>query len=215
MSKKNPIIRLALPKGRLLENVLKLLSDININFKFKNDRDYTPVVNDKGISAKVVKVRAIPQLLALGQFTMGFAGLDLIKESGYDEIKPILNLGLNPVRLVVAVNKKQKNILSNPPKRPILIATEYENIAHKWAMKNNLAHIIIQTWGSTEAFAPDDADIVFDNINSGKTMKANNLIVIDEIMHSSTYLVVNVEAYKNKSIKKKIDALIKKMRKKG
>jgi ATP phosphoribosyltransferase len=212
MTFKKPIIRLALPKGRLLDNVLKLLSEININFKFKNDRDYNPITNDKEISAKVVKVRAIPQLLALGQFTVGFVGLDLIKESGYDEIKTVLSLRLNPVRLVVAVHKNQKNILSNPPKRPILIATEYENIAHEWAMKNNLAHIIIQTWGSTEAFAPDDADIIFDNIDTGRTMEANNLVVIDEIMQSSTYFVVNVKAYKKKDVKKKVDNLIKKLK---
>lgn len=212
MTIKKSIIRLALPKGRLLDNVLKLLSEINVNFKFKNDRDYNPIANDKEITAKVVKVRAIPQLLALGQFTVGFAGLDLIKESGYDGIKPLLDLGLNPVRLVVAVHKEQKDILLNPPKRPILIATEYEHIAHEWAMKNNLSHIIIQTWGSTEAFAPDDADIIFDNIDTGRTMDANNLIVIDEILHSSTYLVVNSEAYKQKNIKKKVDYLIKNLK---
>lgn len=195
-----------------MENVLKLLSDVGITFKFQNDRDYNPVSSDKEISAKVVKVRAIPQLLALGQFTVGFAGLDLIKESGYREINPLLDLKLNPVRLVTAVHKSQKNILSNPPKRPLLIATEYEKIAHDWASKHNLAHIIIQTWGSTEAFAPDDADIVFDNIDTGKTMKSNNLIVIDEIMNSSTYLIVNKEAYANKEVKRKVDEIITKIK---
>lgn len=205
-------LRMALPKGRLLDNVLKLLSEIGLTFEFKNDRDYIPVTNDKEIVAKVVKVRAIPQLLALGQFNVGFAGLDLLKEAGYDEIKPVLDLGLNPVKLVVAVHESQKDLLLNPPNRPVLIATEYENIAHNWAIKNNMAHIIIQTWGSTEAFAPDDADLVFDNVDSGRTMKANNLIIIDEIMDSSTYLVVNAEAYMNKEVKRKVDELVQKIK---
>lgn len=209
----HPTVRIALPKGRLLENVLKLLTNAGVIFTFKSDRDYNPVTNDKEILAKVVKVRAIPQLLALGQFTVGFAGLDLVKEAGYKEIKPLLDLKLNPVRLVVAVHKQQKDILLHPPKRPLLIATEYENIAHDWAMKHNLAHIIIQTWGSTEAFTPDDADIVFDNIDTGRTMEANNLVVIDEIMHSSTYLVVNAEAYGRKDLRNKVDQLIGAMNK--
>ena len=206
-------IRIALPKGRLLENVLKLLSGIDINFKFKNDRDYSPAVNDKEISAKVIKARAIPQLLALGRFTFGFIGLDLVKDAGYKGIRPIYNLRLNPVKLVVAVHKSQKDILSNPPKRPILIATEYENIAHEWAMAHNLAHIIIQTWGSTEAFVPEDSDIIIDNVDTGKTLKANGLVVINKIMESSTYLVINKEAYKNKYVKQKVDEIVKKLRK--
>ena len=189
-----------------------MLSKSGIDFQFKNDRDYSSISNDKEISSKIVKTRAIPQLLALGQFTIGFLGLDLIKEAGFTEIKPILDLKLNPVRLVVAVRREQKGILINPPKRPIVIATEYENIAHEWAMKNNLAHIIIQTWGSTEAYAPDDADIVFDNIDTGKTMEANNLIVIDEIMHSSTCLAVNIKAYDQDEIKMKVDEIVKKLK---
>ncbi|MDD3101681.1 MAG: ATP phosphoribosyltransferase [Patescibacteria group bacterium] len=207
----NNIMRLALPKGILLSNVLSLLEKIDIKFKFKNNRDYNPICNDLNIKAKLVKVRAIPQLLALGQFNAGFVGLDLIKESGYSEIEPIFDLKLNQVRLVAAVHKSQKDIIVNPPKRPLLIATEYENIAGNWAFDKNLAHIIIQTWGSTEAYAPDDADIVFDNIDTGETMAANNLIVVDEIMRSSTYLVINKENYKNGFIKEKINEMIIKL----
>lgn len=111
----NNKLRLALPKGRLLPNVLSLLEKINIKFYFKNDRDYCPVCNHLDLKAKLVKVRAIPQLLALGQFNVGFTGLDLVKESGYEEIEPIFDLNLNKVKLVAAVHKNKREIIINPP----------------------------------------------------------------------------------------------------
>jgi len=146
------------------------------------------------VSSKVVKVRSVPQLVGLGNFQAGFCGLDLVTEAGHDEVRPLVNLGLNAVRLVVAVPQATPDLLQSPPKRPLVIATEYEQIAARWAMKRGLAHIIVQTWGSTEGYAPDDADIVFDNTETGATLRANGLVVIDEIMTSSTWLIANTQA---------------------
>lgn len=184
-------MRIALPKGRLLENVLALLEQAGLSFVFAHARNYRPTCNQAGVSAKLVKVRAIPQLVALGNFDVGFSGLDLLREADYDQVVPLLDLGLNPVELVVAVPRGKETIVDDPPRRPLLIATEYVNIADRWALERNLAHITIQTWGSTEAYAPEDADIVFDCTETGTTIAANDLVVIDRIVRSSTWLVAN------------------------
>lgn len=183
-------LRIALPKGRLLEGVLHLLSQAGLTFEI-TDRNYTPIASDPRVRAKIVKARAVPQLVALGNFDAGFCGLDLVEEASYEDLVVVLELGLNPVDLVVAVSPDQVDILENPPKRPVLIATEYERIADRWALAHNLAHITIQTHGSTEGYAPEDADIVFDCRETGRTLAQNDLVVIDELLSSSTCLVAN------------------------
>jgi ATP phosphoribosyltransferase len=183
-------VRIALPKGRLFEGVMRLLSQAGLTFEI-TDRNYTPVASDPRVTAKIVKARAVPQLVALGNFDAGFCGLDLVEEASYEDPVVLLELGLNPVDLVVAVSPSQIDILSQPPRRPVLIATEYERIADRWALAHNLAHITIQTHGSTEGYAPEDADIVFDCRETGCTLAQNDLVVIDEILSSSTSLVAN------------------------
>lgn len=190
-------IRLLLPKGRLLPGVCDVLSRVGITFEYTSDRDYKPRVISEAnaFTARVVKPRAIPQLLALEQFDVGFVGCDITLEADYESVKILLELELNRVELVVAVAKGQEDLLVNPPKRPLVIATEYESLAHRWAMRRGLAHICVQTYGSTEGYAPDIADIVFDCCETGKTIEANGLVIIDRLMKSSTSLVANPFQY--------------------
>ncbi len=205
------MLRLVLPKGRLLEGVESLLAKQGITFDFI-DRNYSPRCSDENIEAKLLKVRAIPQLVALQNFDIGFCGLDLVEEGDYEEVIPVQNLQLNKVEIVVAVPQGQEDIVKNPPKRPLLIATEYERMADKWALKNNLAHITIQTYGSTEGYAPEDADIVFDCRETGTTLRANNLVVIERLMDSATWLIANKHSLADKNKKIEIEKLAKKLR---
>lgn len=209
----NTILKLAIPKGRLQQGVTGYLSRIGINFSFKSDRDYKPAASEAGIEAKILKPRAVPQLVALGNYDIGFCGLDILANADYEQAVPILNLGLNPVTLVVAVPNEKQDILSNAPKRPLLIATEYEQIADRWAMKKGLAHITIQTYGSTEGYAPDDADIVFDCMETGRTLEANGLVVIEKLMDSATYMIANKAALEDENKKQKIIELKKRLEK--
>jgi ATP phosphoribosyltransferase len=190
-------IRILLPKGRLLTGVCDVLSRAHVTFDYVSDRDYKPrVVCETGMmTARVVKPRAIPQLLALEQFDLGFVGYDIVTEADYEPVEILLDLGLNSVELVVAVAKGHEDVLVNPPKRPLVIATEYESLAHRWAMKHGFAHICVQTYGSTEGYAPEIADIVFDCRETGRTIEANGLVVIDRLMKSSTCLVANCKPW--------------------
>ena len=201
------MLRLALPKGRLQDGVLSLLAEAGVTFAFQSDRDYRPVVSDPRLAAKLVKVRAVPQLVALGNFELGFCGLDLVREADYEQVVPLLDLGLSPVELVVAVRAGDEDIVTHPPKRPLLIASEYVQLADRWALERNLAHITIQSWGSTEAYAPEDADIVFDCSETGTTLAANGLVVLERLMHSSTHLVAHGPALDVPEVRALIDEL--------
>ncbi len=204
------MLNIAVPKGRLFDAVISYLRLSGLTLDFKNDRDYSPVSDDPDVRVKIFKPRVVPQLLALGQYDIGFCGLDLVREAGYDEVIPLQNLGWNPVKLVVATSEHTPRIHIDPPKRPLVIASEYVNLATHWALEHNLAHILIQTWGSTEAFVPDEADLIFDCVETGKTMRTNGLVIIDEIMKSATHLVASAQAFRDPVKRKKIHALFEK-----
>jgi ATP phosphoribosyltransferase len=110
------------------------------------------------------------------------------------------------VRIVVAAN--DKDVIRAFPRRPLVIATEYPCIASRWAMGENLAHIILQTYGSTEGYVPGSADLAIDCIDTGDTMRANGLVEIAEITRSSTHLIVNRLALAQNRLTPLIDALI-------
>ena len=200
-------MRLALPKSRLLGSTERMLHEAGITFTGGSDRDYSPVTNMSWLEISIRKVRAIPQLIALGVCDAGFCGLDLVQDSAYEDVIPIFDTGLNPVTIVVAAAAKDEQILFHPPRRPIVIATEYEHLADQWAFRWNLAHIIIQTNGSTEGYAPRDADIVFDCVETGVTLEANGLVVLEEIMESSTYLIANRRVLESREKAREIEML--------
>ena len=204
-------MRLVLPKGRLLQGVVDTLKKVDMHFEFV-DRNYCPTCSKAHVLAKLLKVRAIPQLVALQNFDIGFCGLDLVREADYEEVVPLVDLGLNKVEIVVAVPENNKDIVENPPTRPLLIATEYEHMADRWALTKNLAHITIQTYGSTEGYAPEDADIVFDCRETGTTLRANNLIVIEKLMDSSTWLVANKFSLEDKGRRLAIETLAQELK---
>ena len=187
-------MRIGLPKGRLYAGVAAALEGIGWTFQYSSDRDYRPRCSQAGVEAKLFKARAIPQLLALGNIQAGFCGLDLVSEADYEGLVELVDLGLNRVELVVAVAEHQADLLENPPKRPLLIATEYEGLADRWALKRGLAHITLMTHGATEAYLPEDADIVFDCRETGATLLANKLVVIDRLFASTTRLFTSQAA---------------------
>jgi ATP phosphoribosyltransferase len=200
-------MRMAMPKGRLLDGVSDRLRRAGVTLTFLNERDYRPKASGAALDVKLVKARVVPQLVALGQFQVGFAGLDLVREADYEQVVAVADLGLNPVRIVVAVPQDRVGLLDAPPRRPVVIATEYERIADRWALARNLAHIVIQTYGSTEAYAPEDADIVIDCVETGTTMAANGLVIIEELFRSTTHLVANRAALEDDSTRPSIEAL--------
>jgi len=177
--------RVGIPKGRLFDAVANAMAGAGFPLEVVA-RNYHP--HCPGLIAFLLKPRSVPQMVALGLLDMGFCGRDLVVESGYDDrLAVIADLGTQPVRLMVA--SAQPDILAHPPRKPLVIATEFPAIADRWATAHNLAHICINTWGSTEAWAPAYADIVVDVVETGETLRANGLVVLEEILQSSTVLV--------------------------
>ncbi len=173
------------------DNVLALLADAGIQVTFDR-RGYRPSLSLPGFEAKLLKPQNIVEMLHLGSRDLGFAGADWVEELRA-ELVELLDTGLDPVRIVVAATP---SFLEDGrlPARPFVVATEYERLTRLWLERQGLQARIVRSYGATEVFPPEDADCIVDNTATGATLRANGLVVVDEIMRSSTRLYANPRA---------------------
>ncbi len=196
-------IRMAVPKGRIFEKVVDLLSESGIYIK-KSARSYRPIVNDMQLEIKILKPQNIAKLVEYGSHDVGFTGLDWIEETGADVVK-LMDLGFDPVKIVSAKPKElPEEELYN---KKIVVASEYENISKKYLNSKKMNYVFLRTFGATEVFPPDDADMIIDNTSTGSTLREHNLEIVDVIMESSTYLIANKESLENKEKREHIEEL--------
>jgi len=196
-------LRILLPKGRLFKNIKKLFLEAGYIIRV-NGRSYIPQVNDPELEAKLIKPQNIPQIIEIGSHDIGFTGYDWVIESGA-KIKNIMDLGFDPVKIVAAVPAKtDKNKLL---KKKIVVASEYENISKKYLEEKKYDYIFVRTFGATEVFPPDDADMIIDNSSTGNTLKEHNLTTIDTILDSSTCFIANKNVFKDLWKKQKIEEI--------
>jgi ATP phosphoribosyltransferase len=197
-------VRILIPKGRIFENIDSLFADAGLPVKLA-DRTYRPLIGNGDLfEAKIMKPQNVGTLLELGAHDCGFTGIDWIQESGA-AVEEILDLGFDKVRIVAACPAAldDKALAS----KKIVAATEYVNLAGQWLQKKGYHHQVLRTYGATEVFPPDDADIIIDNTASGQTLKDNGLRVIDTLLESSTRFVASREAMADSGRRRQIEEL--------
>ena len=193
-------LKILLPKGRIYEHVIGLFSGAGISISLP-ERAYRPIVNQDDLEAKVMKPQNIGKLLELGAHDMGFTGRDWIRETHAD-VEEILDTGFDKVRIVAAVPNSIDD--AQLVSRRVIVATEYEHIANEWLKSRGMNSEVIRTYGATEVFPPDDADMIIDNTATGRTLVENGLRIVAEIMSSSTCMFASKKAMQNPEKKKKI-----------
>lgn len=186
-------LRLTIPKGRIQEKVLYLLSQIGMQF-LTDGRSYRPICSDSYITAKMLKAQNIPSLVALGRHDCGFSGHDWIVEQEADVVE-LLDLQFDPVRIVAAMPEEMAptsgGIKNKKFDRQLIVASEYKNLARQFIERNGLDAIFLQTFGATEALPPEDADVIVDNTSTGTTLQHNRLVIVEELMQSTTRFICN------------------------
>lgn len=184
-------LKLALPKGRMQEGVFRLLDDAGIRIR-TGARGYRPSVSFEGAEAKILKPQTIVEMLHVGSRDVGFAGADWVAELD-GRLVELLDTGLDPVRLVAAapVELLEDGEL---PRRPLVVASEYERLTRAWMGRRGLDASFVRSFGATEVFPPEDADVIVDNTATGQTLEANGLKVFDELLRSSTRMYANPRA---------------------
>ncbi|HVL68069.1 MAG TPA: ATP phosphoribosyltransferase [Vicinamibacterales bacterium] len=195
------ILRIGLPKGRMEGSVLALLADAGIHVT-PSARGYRPHVSLPAAEAKILKPQNIVEMLVLGSRDVGFAGADWVAELSA-EVVEVLDTGLDPVDLVAAapVALLEDDRL---PKRPLVVASEYERLARRWIDARELDAVCVRSYGATEVFPPEDADVIVDNTATGATLRANGLVVVEALMQSSTRLYASPLAWADPSKRERI-----------
>jgi ATP phosphoribosyltransferase len=204
-----PTIHLAVPKGRMETGVFNLLSAAGVEIHV-GQRGYRPVLSEPGFEVKLLKPQNIVEMLGAGTRDVGFAGADWVAEQQADLVE-LLDTGLDPVRIVAAA--AESLLLDGAlPSRRLVIASEYERLARSWIDERGLDATFVRSYGATEVFPPEDADVIVDNTATGETLAANGLAIVDELMMSSTRLYASQGAVADPEKKAAIDGLVLSLR---
>lgn len=196
------ILRIGLPKGRMERAVLELLGDAGIRVT-PTARGYRPHLQLDATEVKVLKPQNIVEMLLLGSRDVGFAGADWVAELSADVVE-ILDTGLDPVD-VVAAAPEALVVNSGLPSRGLVVASEYECLARKWIAARQLDAECVRSFGATEVFPPEDADIIVDCTATGATLRANGLVIVDTLLRSSTRLYASPAAWEQPTKRRRIE----------
>jgi ATP phosphoribosyltransferase len=204
-----PTIHLAVPKGRMEAGVFNLLSAAGIELHV-GQRGYRPVLSEPGFEVKLLKPQNIVEMLAAGTRDLGFAGADWVAEKEADLVE-LLDTGLDPVRIVAAA---PESLVESGDLREghLVVASEYERLARRWIDSRRLDATFVHSYGATEVFPPEDADVIVDNTATGETLAANGLTIVDVLLPSSTRLYASRGAMADPGKKGAIDGLVLSLR---
>lgn len=190
------MINIALPKGRLGEKIYKILEESGYACPdFNKDNRKLVFTNEtSGVTYFWVKPSDVPIYVELGAADIGVVGKDILLE-GEADVYELLDLKMGKCRMCVAA----KNDFIQDTSRPLRVATKFVNIAKKYYSELNREIEIIKLNGSIE-LAPliNLSDVIVDIVETGTTLKENNLKVYEEILSISTRLIANKSSYKFK-----------------
>ena len=197
-------LRLAVPKGRMYEGVVALLAEAGINVT-QTARSYRPYITLERCEVKILKPQNIVEMLHEGSRDLGFAGADWVAELDGNLVE-VLDTELDPVR-VVAAAPAEILVEDELPDQPLVVASEYERLTRRWIADRELDAHFVRSYGATEVFPPEDADLIVDNAATGSTLEANDLEVVDVLMRSSTRLYASPRAFDDPARRARIEDL--------
>ena len=203
------LIKLGLPKGSLQESTFALMRKAGWSFNV-GSRSYIPSVNDPDIAARLIRPQEIARYVQLGLLDAGLTGYDWIYENGADVIEVAelcySKATSNPVRWVVAV-PNDSPIQSVKDLQGKRIATEAVGLTTRYLADHGVTADIEFSWGATEVKAPELVDAIVELTETGSSLRANHLRIIDTVLTSTTRLIANKDAWADASKRAKIEQL--------
>jgi len=219
-------VRLALPDGHQQLPTLRLLNKAGIQID-----DYPsptgnrrPTTNLDDVVIKVIRPQDMPLQVANGNFDLAITGKDWLMEHLYQfpssPITELLDLKFGKVKIVAVISKDLSvsdiyslRRLSAERLVPFRVASEYVNIADKYARDNHLGmYRVVPTWGASEAFLPEDADLLIENTKTGRTLARHNLKIVDTLFESTACLIGNADSVFSSSKRERIKSITETLR---
>lgn len=202
-------LKLGLPKGSLQEATIEIFKRAGIRV-YASDRSYFPTSDDDELEIMLVRSQEMARYVADGVFDAGLTGRDWIMESGAEvyEICELLyaKSGFRPVRWVLAVpnDSPVRSVKDLEGKR---IATELVGVVRNYLNKHGVKADVEFSWGATEAKAGFLVDAIVELTETGSSLRANKLRIVEELLTSSTRFVANADAWKDSWKREKMENL--------
>jgi ATP phosphoribosyltransferase len=207
------VVKIALSKGRLLEQVLPLLAEVGITPSEDPlvSRKLILDTNNEDLQLVIIRATDVPTYVQFGAADLGVVGKDVLMEHGGDGLAELLDLGISRCRMMVAGNADSETNLAGSGPRRLRVATKYVNVARRHFASHGVQADIIKLYGSME-LAPlvGLADRIVDLVETGGTLRANNLVELDHVADISCRIIANVASMRVQH--DEIFELIEKMR---
>ncbi|MBO8127772.1 MAG: ATP phosphoribosyltransferase [Peptococcaceae bacterium] len=202
-------LRLGLPKGSLLEPTRQLFKKAGYHLTI-NHRSYYPSIDDPDLEILLMRAQEIPRYVHQGVLDAGLSGLDWILENEADVVE-VADLvyarqSQKPVKLVLAVHKDSpvQHVTDLQGKR---IATELVKVTKNYLDRHGVQAAVEYSYGATEVKVPNLVDAIADLTETGASLRANNLRIVDTILESTTKLHANPAAWEDPWKREKLQNL--------
>ena len=219
-------VRLALPDGHQQVHTQRLLARAGIDIE-----DYPSAVGNRrpvsrrpGVTVKVIRPQDMPLQVANGNFDLAVTGQDWLREHllqfPSSPVTELADLKLGRVRIVAVVSQSLGvgdagglRRYSEAQAAPLRVASEYVHTADRYARENHLGRYrVIPTWGASEAFLPEDADLLIENTQTGRTIARHRLKIVDTLFESTACLIGNTAAAAGRAKQARTEDIIKRLR---
>ena len=201
------ILKLGLPKGSLQESTFSLFKKAGYGFSVSS-RSYFPSTDDKELEAMLVRAQEIARYVEEGIFDAGLTGKDWILENDAD-VHEVMDLcyskqSMRPCRWVLAVpeDSRVKSVKDLEGKH---IATEAVKMTQRYLEKNGVKAEVEFSWGATEVKTPDLVDAIVEITETGSSLRANKLRIVDELLVTTPRLIANKTSWEDPWKRRKIE----------
>ena len=203
-------LKLGIPKGSLQQSTIDLF--YNAGYKITvSSRSYFPSIDDDEIECMLIRAQEMARYVESGVLDAGITGHDWVVENDADviELKELqyAKATLNVVRWVLAV-PEDSPIQSVKDLEGKTISTEVVNITKKYLEKHGVNAKVEFSYGATEVKVPHLADAIVEITETGSSLRANKLRIVDTVLETTTMFIVNKEAYKDEWKRKKIERIL-------
>ena len=204
-----PILKLGLPKGSLEESTVDMFQKAGYKIDISS-RSYYPTIDDPEIECILLRAQEMSRYVEEGLLDCGLTGHDWIVENGSDvvEICELVygKVGRNPLKWVLAV-PNDSTITGPKDLEGKRIATEAVGMTERYLAKHGVNASVEFSWGATEVKPPHLADAIVEITETGSSLKANNLKIIDKLCETTTRFIANKKSFEDPFKRRKMERL--------
>jgi len=203
-------LKLGIPKGSLQDSTIELFAKAGWRVSV-NSRSYYPGIDDPEIECMMVRAQEMARYVQNGALDAGLTGKDWIQETGADveEVAELVysKTGLGRVRWVLAV-AEDSSVQTVRDLEGKVIATEAVRMTEKYLARNGVKARVEFSWGATEVKVPQLADAIVEVTETGSSLRANHLRVVDTLLESATCFIANRAVWQDPSKREKIENIV-------